>query len=174
MAKAVKSFTKNLKSLASAETLKDGGLVAAGGVGTPIMSGIVQGLLNRARPGMIDPAGPLAKAVDLLSAALLGTVVTFVAKNPKTARMVVLGGMSGVMSDIANETIVPALKLGDYLTLPPGMADYLTLPPGMRDYIPRRAMADYLAVGKRGNLKDWASVQQVADAGPSYSPNETF
>jgi len=165
MAAIAKSFTSNLKSLVSAQTLKDGALVAAGGVGTPIMSGVVQGLLARIKPGLIDPAGALAKGIDLLSAGLLGTVITFVAKNPKTARLVVLGGMAGVMSDIATESVLPAVGLSDYLSLQPGMNDYLALP--------RRGISDYLTK-RQMQMSDWATVTQVAEAGPSYSPDESF
>ena len=53
--------------------------------------------------------------------------------------------VAGVLNDIAVDTILPALGMSDYATLPPGVGDYATLPPGMGDYatLPP-GMGDYM------------------------------
>jgi hypothetical protein len=178
MAKAIgKTLTSNLKELVSMDTLKDGAILASGSVATPILSGIIQNAVNKAKPGMIAAGKPMSKILDLLSAAGIATLAAWATKSANVARLMMLGGMSGVMSDIASEAILPMIglrdyidprQMNDYLTMAPGgVSDFLTMPPGMSDFLTEQQM------GVSG-LNDWASVEQVVNAGPSYDAGETF
>ena len=130
----VASLQGNIKELWSMETLKESGWIAAGSVLTPIVSGVVKGVVNRNR-AIIPEAGVMGSIVNLLSASLVATGATVFMKDTAIARLLLLGGFAGVLNDFAAENLLPAMGLGDYLTVPPGMGDYLTVPPGMGDYL---------------------------------------
>lgn len=170
------TFKGNLKTLFSMRMLGRGTVVAVGGVLTPVVSGVTSGLINKARPGTISGTGPMSKAVDLLSSATLATLTALFTKRSDWAELMLLGGMSAVMNDIATESLLPAFGLSDYLSpkdimamsdylqLPPGMRDYLQLPPGMKDYPSKKDLG----------LRDWASVDQMRAAGSGSSSGEKF
>ena len=174
MAKSVgKTLTANLKELVSMSTLKDGAILASGTVATPIVSGIIQNIINKAKPGAIAVGGAGSKILDLGSSAVIATIAALLTKSANVARLMMLGGMSGVMSDIASESILPMVGLGDYidprqlndyLTMGPGVSDFLTMTPGMNDFLTEQQMG----------MNDYASVEQVAAAGPSTDSGETF
>jgi len=170
------TFKANLKEMFSARMVARGVVVAVGGVLTPVVSSVTAGLVNRARPGTITATGPMTKGIDLLSAAVLATLTALFTKRSDWSELMLLGGMSAVMNDIASETVLPAfglseylspkdiMAMSDYLQLPPGLRDYLQLPPGMKDYPTKRDLG----------LRDWASVESMRAAGSGSGSGEAF
>jgi hypothetical protein len=174
MAKAIgKTLGQNLKELVSMETLKDGAILASGSVATPVLSGLIQQMINKAKPGMIVSGRPLSRVLDLVSGAIIATGAAIFTKSANVSKLMMLGAMSGVMSDVASESLLPMIGLSDYID-PRQLNDYLTMKPGMNDYLALRpGMSDFLTEQQMG-LNDWASVEQVAQAGPSSDAGESF
>lgn len=117
-------FMANVKELWSMNTLKTAGLIAAGSVATPILSGVIKGLVNKNRT-ILPEAGLGGAAVNLGVTAAYTAVLGMFIKNKDVAKYMFLGGVAGVVSDIAAEQILPRLGLSDYL-----VGDYLTQPLG--------------------------------------------
>jgi hypothetical protein len=176
-----KDLQKNLKEIFSMSTLKDGAILASGSLASPMVSALIQDGLNKiTKKETIKPTGAVSKVVDLLSGALLATVAGMVTKSANVSKLMLLGAISGVMSDVANETITPKLGLSDYvdprllrdyLQLPQknGMRDYLKLPNGMRDF----ATVDQIKASNR-RMNDFATVDQVVDSTTMNSADEEF
>lgn len=116
----VGKFTSNVKELWSMDTLKTAGLIAAGSVATPILSGVIKGFVNKNRT-LLPEAGLGGAAVNVGVTALYTAVLGMFMKNKNVPKYMFLGGLAGVVSDIAAEQILPRLGLQDYL-----VADYLT------------------------------------------------
>lgn len=129
----VERLTGNLRELTSMDFLKRSGQVAIGSVSTPVVSGVVTGLANRFSPGLVAEGGLVSRGVDLLSAGLTAALTSVVVKDPEFITNVLLGGVSGIASDVASDTLLPAFNLGEFLTQEEisslsgtGMGEYLT------------------------------------------------
>jgi len=113
-------FMANVKELWSMDTLKKAGYIAAGSVATPILSGVIKGLVNKNKT-ILPETGLGGAAVNLgVTAAYTAALGLFI-KNKDVVKYMFLGGIAGVVSDIAAEQILPRLGLSDYL-----VSDYLT------------------------------------------------
>jgi len=113
-------FMANVKELWSMDTLKKAGYVAAGSVATPILAGVIKGLVNKNKT-ILPETGLGGAAVNLGVTALYTAALSMFIKNKDVSKYMFLGGVAGVVSDIAAEQILPRLGLSDYL-----VADYLT------------------------------------------------
>jgi hypothetical protein len=123
----------NVKELWSMDTLKTAGLIAAGSVATPILSGVIKGMVNKNKT-ILPEAGLGGAAVNLAVTALYTAALGAFMKNKNVPKYMFLGGVAGIVSDIAAEQILPRLGLSDFLTMQPGMGDFLTQAPGMGAY----------------------------------------
>jgi hypothetical protein len=112
-------FMANVKELWSMDTLKNAGFIAAGSVATPILSGIIKGLVNKNKT-ILPETGLGGAAVNLGVTAAYTAVLGMFIKKPGVVKYMFLGGLAGVISDIAAEQILPRLGLQDYL-----VGDYL-------------------------------------------------
>lgn len=138
-----RALTGNVRDLFSMETLKEAGWVAIGTIATPLAAGFATGLVNRNKQ-IIPTGGILGSVVNLLTGAAVASVATMATGKADVGRLMLLGAYAGVLNDIAVDTILPALGMSDYATLPPGVGDYATLPPNVSDVMP---MSDYMDTG---------------------------
>jgi len=149
-----KPFKESLDLLKDSTTWKEAGLVAGGSMLAPIAGGLISGIVNKVSPIKVSPQGWGAKGMDLVGAAVVtGLGVAFFGAN--VGRYLGLGGLAGVVSDTANDTIVPALGLSDFLTEEDVNSG------SMRDFFTEEDM-----------LSDFATDDEVVDADVAGSYGE--
>ena len=141
----------SLKMLVAKETLVEGSQIAAGSVATPLVSGVITALLNRVKSGLVKDSGLVSRGVDFISAAVTASLAGIISKNPKVVGNVLLGGISGTLSDIASNNLLPAINLGEYLTT--------------------EQLGEYLTTNQLG---DYVTVESTKNAQVANSMDESF
>lgn len=153
----------NLKALVpSKDTVKDGAIAAVGALAYPLASALICKGLDKVKPGIAPKGGLLCKGVDILAAVLVSALGKAVSKSDNVGRMLLVGSISGIVSDFTIETVVPRI---------PGMSDYLQV--GMSDYLKVPGMSDYLNT-RQLRLNDYATAGEVANAPAAGTSGEEF